>query len=457
LGSSFNAIRAARKMHEAGAPDNAPPWRWINQAVAKLQEMWPRHRLESLYPSIEEMLIDSELNSARQREVMFSIIRSNPRVSGYSLTSLTDFCGNAEGVMDAFRDFKAGHVPMLQAGWAKLRWCLFVNPMHGYADQPLRIKATLASEDALSAGTYPATLQIAGPQGVVWEKTVSVTVPDGPEPPLAYTVFEEDVAVPGLTEGTWKLSATLDGRANAASSELSFFVSDRSRQPAGLGAVTLLGIEQPIRDFLAAHGATLRDYAPGQGTDREVILVGNKVPGDTDAAVAATWQSLDARIARGAHAIFLSPSVFAAGNDPRKWLAIGGSPTVTPGGRDWLYHKDVIAKPHPITAGLETKIMTPDYYGEILSHTMLFQGMPDGGESVAVGMYCTGAPFQFQDGVMIGVYQHHAGRLTLNSLQVAGMLGHPAADRLLLNMVAHAQTTAAPLAPLPDNYEVRLP
>jgi hypothetical protein len=256
LGSSFNAIRADRKMREAGAPDNVPPWRWIAKGVEGLRQTWPKHHLETLYPSIEDMLIDSELNAARQRELMFSIIRANPRISGYSLTSLTDFGGQAEGVMDGFREFKPGHLAVLQAGWAKLRWCLLVNPMHVYADRPFRIKVALASEDALSAGVYPATLRI--------------------------------------------------------------------------------------------------------------------------------------------------------------------------------------------TAGLQTKIMTPDYYGEILSETKLFREVSAPGEAVAVAIYCTGYPFQFQEGVMLGVYNHHAGKLTLNSLQLARMLGHPAADRLLLNMVAHAQAGAAP-------------
>lgn len=442
LGSSFNAIRADRKMREAGAPDNVPPWRWIAKGVEGLRQTWPKHHLETLYPSIEDMLIDSELNAARQRELMFSIIRANPRISGYSLTSLTDFGGQAEGVMDGFREFKPGHLAVLQAGWAKLRWCLLVNPMHVYADRPFRIKVALASEDALSAGVYPATLRIAGPQGVLWEKAVSVAVPAGPLPPLAYTVFDEELTVPGLTEGTWKLSATFDKRANAACSELSFVVSDRSRQPRDLSPITVLGVGRPVREFLAAHGATLRDYAPAQDSDREVILVGEKVADDTDAAVAATWQSLYARIAGGAHAIFLSPDVFSDGKDPKRWLAVCGRPPW--GDRDWLYHKDVIAKPHPITAGLQTKIMTPDYYGEILSETKLFREVSAPGEAVAVAIYCTGYPFQFQEGVMLGVYNHHAGKLTLNSLQLARMLGHPAADRLLLNMVAHAQAGAAP-------------
>jgi hypothetical protein len=448
MGTATNAFRMERKMLAAKAPDHAAAWIWVRKAIVGLQQAWPKYHLETVYPSIEQMLIDSELNGARQRELLFSVIRSNPRVNGYSLTSIIDW-SNAEGVLDAFFEFKPGHLPVLQAGWAKLRWCLFVNPMHVYADQRFRIRVALASEDALPAGTYPATLRIKGPRGVVWQKAVSVTVPAGPLPPLAYTVFDEDVAVPGLTEGTWKLSAALDTRANAASGELSFFVSEKSRQPQGLGPVTVLGVGQAVRDLLTAHGATLRDYAPAQDSDREVILVGERVPGDA-AAVAATWKSLYARIAGGAHAIFLSPEAFSDGKDPKKWLTICGQPPCGDSdwiNHDWLYHKDVIAKLHPLTAGLQTKIMTPDYYGEILAHTAYFREMTAPGDAAAVAIRCTDCPpFQVKTGVMLGTYSCQAGKVTLNSLQVVRMLGHPAADRLLLNMVACARTTAAPRA-----------
>jgi hypothetical protein len=89
-------------------------------------------------------------------------------------------------------------------------------------------------------------------------------------------------------------------------------------------------------------------------------------------------------------------------------------------------------------------------YGEVLSDTVFFRDMTTAGDAVAVAIRCTDYPYQFQEGVMLGTYQYHAGKLTLNCLQLERMLGHPAADRLLLNIVAHARATAAPLQPLPE-------
>jgi hypothetical protein len=452
LGSSYNALRDQRKMQQAGAAKSAFAWRWITPAVENLQRAWTAYHLETLYPSIEEMLVDSELNAARQREIMFNVVRGNPRINGYSLTSWVDCWGLAEGVIDGFRECKPGHLAVLREGWAKLRWCLFVNPVHVYAGAPVHLKVALASEDALPAGTYPVTLRIAAGRQVLWQKAATVTIPAGQDPPLAYTVLDEDVAPAGLVEGTCSLSASLDHRDNAASHELSFFVSERSKQPRDLGPITLLGVKPPVRALLAAHGATLREFAPRERLDREVILVG-----DTVAGGAAAWRSLYAHVACGAHAVFLSPAVFSAGATPNRWLALANKGDQV-GRRDWLYHKDVVAKPHPFLAGLQTRILTPDYYAEVLADTRFFRNVSPPDDTVAVAIHCTmgDGAFECSSGVMLGTYRHHAGRFTLNALNLLSNLGHPAADRLLLNLPAHARGTAAAVHPLPANYDAEL-
>ena len=285
LGSSYNALRDQRKMQAAGAPKSAYAWRWITPAVQGLEKAWSKYHLEKVYPSIEPMLVDSELNAARQRELMFNIVRSNPKINSYSLTSVVDCWGAAEGVMDAFRELKPGHLAVLQAGWAKLRWCLFVNPMHVYADQPIHLRVAIASVDALPTGTHPAVLRIVGSSGSVWQKAVTVSVPAGPNPPLAYTVFDEDVTRPGLSEGTYCLSAAFSKRENATSQQLAFFVSEKSKNLRLSFPISVLGVNQAVRGFLTASGAVVRDYAPDNYFDREVILVGDAV-----GSVAAPWR-----------------------------------------------------------------------------------------------------------------------------------------------------------------------
>ena len=63
--------------------------------------------------------------------------------------------------------------------------------------------------------------------------------------------------------------------------------------------------------------------------------------------------------------------------------------------------------------------------------------------TAAVGIHCCFVP-AYEDGVIIGIYNHHAGKFTVNTFNIIGNLGNPAADRLLLNMAARA---------LPADYE----
>jgi len=57
---------------------------------------------------------------------------------------------------------------------------------------------------------------------------------------------------------------------------------------------------------------------------------------------------------------------------------------------------------------------------------------------------------------VLGTYRHHAGHFTVNGLDILGHLGNPAADRLLLNLVAEAQSDAAALQPLPADYDAEM-
>ena len=464
-GSSYNAIGEKREMEQAGAPATAYAWIWINPAVKGLEDTWKSYDLFGIYPSPEDMLVDSALSQSRQRAMTFSIVRSNPRVSGFNLTSLEDCWGTGEGFMDGFRNFKPGELAALQAGWAPLRWCLLVNPTNVYADKPLRVRVALSNEDVLPGGDYPALLKISGAGGVLWRSKVTAHFESGADAPMACTVFDGDVTVPGLAEGTYTLEAELSGRANAAASSLAFTVT-RPLHAQPLGAVTVLGLDAKARDLLLRGGATIHDYAEGEQIDREVILVGDSFSGK-----AAAWRALYARSARGAHVVFLAPTVFLtdlkANPATPTWLALGTKGALVKDD-DWLYHKDVVAMNGPAFDGLQTKLMTPEYYEGMLAQTPHFEGTAHPDEAEAVAIRCVGlvsskqnfnfglGDMDYEDGVMIGTYRHHAGRFTINALDILGNLGNPAADRLLINLVNEARSDAASVQPLPANYDAEL-
>ncbi len=472
MGSLYNSIREERDMNQAKAPESAYAWNWIRPDVAGLKSTWRKYGLAEVYPEIENMLIDSELSASRQRELIFSIVRSNPKVNGYSLTSMNDAWGAGEGVMSTFREFKAGHLSVLKAGWAPARWCLFVNPMNAYSDRPLHLKVALANEDYLAAGEYLATLKIDGARGTVWRRDLTLTLRGGSNAPLAYGLIDEDVSIAGLQPGEYALKASLGNVRDIASDNLSFTVTDRTLLPGKLGDITVVGLGEAAEELLRHQGARLHHLSEGSDVNHEVILLGDTLGDD-----AKPWRALYARIARGAHAVFLSPSIFGPKRNgapktwadttksPVRWLALPGSTRLSGGGeglvskRDDLYHKEVIAKSGPIFDGLRSKLMAPEFYGELLEDASYFDAVPIPDETSAVAISC-GFYFiseaQYSDGVVIGSYKHHAGHFTICGFNILGHLGSPAADRLLVNLARAAAADANACSKLPADYDAEL-
>lgn len=464
-GSSYDPFNEQRELERAGAAANAYAWNWVRPALRGLQQTWKTYGLNEVYPSIETMLRDSALAQSRQRARTFSRVRANPKVIGFNLSSLNDAWGSGEGFIDNFRQFKPGELEVLRAGWAPLRWCLLTDSSNLYPDQPLHLRASLANEDRLPAGDYPARFKISGPGGVVWRKASTIQIRSGADAPMAWSAFEGDISLAGTEPGAYVLETELSGRTNAAAGRLEFTVARPVRsQP--LGQITVLGVNDPTRALLRRSGAELRDYVAGAPSDREAILVGDGFHGTP-----AAWRALFARCARGAAVVFLAPNVLladpAAGRGAPQWLPLRQKGTLV---RDveWLYHKDVVAKPGPAFIHLPTGLMTPESYQGVLAETPYFAGLAVPDETAAVAVRCVGiiasaggakggvGYFEYRDGVMLGSYRHHAGRFTINALNLLPQLGNPAADALLLNLAAEARSRAASLQPLPGDYDAEL-
>ena len=84
---------------------------------------------------------------------------------------------------------------------------------------------------------------------------------------------------------------------------------------------------------------TTREFDPSADVSRNVILVGANPP----PAKAEAFRELAKQIARGSHAVFLSPEVFHEEDDRTRWLPLANKGTLA----DlpvWLYHKDDWAK-----------------------------------------------------------------------------------------------------------------
>jgi hypothetical protein len=457
IGSLFNVIRETRCFEQAGVRSDLFDVAYMRYLADKVIADWNRWGFDGVYATPEDMLRDSQRLHSRQRLLGFDLIRSNPRICGFNLTGILDHGMTGEGLWTFNREWKPGVVDALSDGWAPVRWCLFAEPMHGYAGRKLHIEAVLANEDVLGPGTYPVTFRISGPQGVAWEQRGELRLPEpvaGEDPPLAVPALSAEVELAG-SAGLYEFRAYMEHGGAPAGGTLKFYLSDPADLLACRARVTAWGIEPAVTAWLQARGVEVRPFSTQATDGREVILVGKPAEEERDAA---HWIELARRMAAGSAVIFLSPAAFGRGEAPLGWLPLAVK------GRcywfhDWLYHKECVAKASPAFAGLQAKgIMDWDYYGLVIPH-YLYDGQETPDEVVAAAFAVSHTSREgYASGLLLASYRFGAGRFTLNTIPILENLDrHPAADRLLINLINEAGTSVdRPLAPLPADFDAHL-
>jgi hypothetical protein len=109
--------------------------------------------------------------------------------------------------------------------------------------------------------------------------------------------------------------------------------------------------------------------------------------------------------------------------------------------------------------GLQGKgILDWYYYGAVLPR-YVFDGQETPAEVIAASFaagYST--PGGYASGVLLGSYHIGAGQFMVNTFSILDNVDlHPAADRLLLNLIQHAaEPTRESVAPLPGDFPTLL-
>jgi len=107
---------------------------------------------------------------------------------------------------------------------------------------------------------------------------------------------------------------------------------------------------------------------------------------------------------------------------------------------DWLYHKDCVAKPGPLFEGLASGLLDWDIYGQTIPDHVI---RTDRRGEIAAASFAVGAPVPngYMSGILAASYDEGAGRILVSTFRILDHVGvHPAADRLLLNLVNLART-----------------
>jgi hypothetical protein len=423
IGSAVDLWRTTRHFERLGKTD-VEDARFYRHKLDRFLADWERWKLDELYPRPEDFFTASQRKMAGQRTLGLNAIRSNPSLVGYSLTGMNDHVSCGEGLTTTFRELKPGAVDAMFEGFAPLRLCLFVEPVNVYRGARVRLEAVLANEDALAPGDYPVRLLVVGPKNRrVFEKTVNVTI--GKQSPFTLPVFSQDSVVDGPS-GRYRFLASLERGGAATGGEAEFHVADPAELPTVTSKVVLASDDAELAKWLAGRGVQVAKLDEGPAMPHEAILV-SKTPPD--------FEKLWARVRRGATVVFLSPEVLKKDNQPLGWLPLANKGSLFPI-QGWLYLKDEWAKTHPIFDGLPSGgLMDYTFYREVIPD-LVFAGQEPPAEAVAGAIK---ASQDYASGLMLAVYKLDAGRIVVNTLLIRENLGsHPAADRLLLNLLRYA-------------------
>jgi hypothetical protein len=444
IGSLFNVIREQRHYEQVGArPDLVDHALLRHQSDALIAD-WKRLGFDDVYPFPEDMLLDSQRLHARQRTIIFDVIRSNPRLNGYNLTGMLDHAMTGEGLWNFWREWKPATFEAVTDGWSSLRWCLFSDAMHVYAGRPVTLEAVLANEEVLKPGEYPARFRVLGPNGLVWEKSTTVTVPESN--PLAIPVLRETVVINGPA-GEYTFAATLERGGAPTGGRLKFFLSNPESLPTLTGIAVSWGLSDKARQWLAGRGLQVQSVTDSIPAGTRLVLVG--LP--ENATEPKMWQALQERMVAGGTVLFLDGKLFQENDTATAWLPVqnkGKAYTFN----DWLYHKECVSRRHPVLAGLQGPgIMDWDYYGPVIPHDV-FEGI-DTPDDVIAASFVTGhhsIDKGYASAVLMGAWQRGSGRFVLSTPYILGNLDtHPAADRLLVNLILYSQNAPGYASPRP--------
>jgi hypothetical protein len=274
----------------------------------------------------------------------------------------------------------------------------------------------------------------------------------GQDGPLVVPGIKEEVVLTGPA-GTYEFVPYVQTGVSPPETSWEFHLSDPASLPRLNAKVTAWGVSESVAAWLKTHGVVVAPFTGTSPATRELILVGD-ASGESNVA----WKELAARMARGSTVVFLSPQTFKREKDGAARLPLAKKGRVFRF-EDMLYHKECVAKAHPVFEGLQGKgVLDMYYYGPMWPH-YLFDGQDTPAEVIAAA-FATGysTPGGYASGVLLGSYKFGTGQFIVNSFPILDYIDkHPVADRLLLNLIQHGtDSVAAPVAALPADFETQL-
>ena len=426
IGTNFNVIHEARMFEQYGADPDLCDYKWVREQSEGLKRDFSKFGFDRVYPFPETMLIESQRLGARQRTLGFNLIRANPQIAGFSMTGLLDHGMCGEGLWSYWRRWKPEMFDAISDGFSPLRFCLMTWQTNAYSGREFRVKASLATEDALSPGRYSASFRIVRDCVTVWSKDTEIVIPESM--PLAVPVFDERITL-DVPTGKYTLLANLNNGGSPTGEKLDFYITDTSYLNAQGTSVRVWGVNEKAAAFMTCRGVNV---LPFSGETDLPVIVGNPEDHGDD----AKWNSLRTAAENGHKPVFMQSRLFL--DNPELTAKTGFADFRCVYTQDFLYHKEYVPMPHPIFDGLRPGMMDLDYVSTVFPHeTIETEASP---EPICSG-FVTGSIWvegAYRSSYSIAEWKTGRGSVILSMPYVLENIGdNPIADILLINTVKY--------------------
>lgn len=428
---------------------------------------WEKFHLNECWARPEDYIKDAYKTAASLRIMAETAIRSNPYLIAYIPTNSVADYSMGESVATNFRRLKPELIEPILLANSSVRWCLRTEPQSLYKGNRVRLSVSFSNLDILSAGNYPASIQVIDPNmQTVYYKKMSVNIDEinkEKNSPFAQSILEEDIMIDGPA-GKYQLLATLEGR-TATGGKTDFYVTDKNNFPKKTQEVAIIGTNVFLNDWLKEHNIKVIPFNEKNKTKRQIILVVEETADST------TMINLASQMVRGSTIIFLTPATFSKGENTTYWLPLKNKGAIKPmDAVAGYYRSDRWAKKHPVFYGLHSGGMLDyKFFRNIISLNALSQEYSIRGkgphtfdEAVTPLDYpleticgATRISHTYCSGVHMGVWNFGQGKFIVNTLHVIENLGKdPAADKLFCNLLNYAsENMNEPMGKLPNDYE----
>ncbi|MBR0226278.1 MAG: hypothetical protein IJL92_09495 [Thermoguttaceae bacterium] len=438
IGSAVDLWRLVRLYEQHGGTEAADAkhyrWRYVN-----FMKDWNRWRLDDVFATPSDFFRQAIALMAEQRRIGINAIRANANVVAHSVTGTHDQGISGEGLTTIFRELKPGTVDAMADVFAPLRFCNFVEPVQAYVGQKVKIESVLVNEDVLKPGDYPVRFVVVGPNNErLYDKTLTLTIPtpgEGEDLPMVMPALSDEFTIDvNCVGGECRFIAELEEGGATAGGVERFYTFDRRKFPrVGDGRIFVWGDDPDLLRKLkqiniAAEPFTQQDWNAAELRPGDRLIVGKTNNRASDEEFKRLYESVQ----NGVGVLFLSPDVFAKGDDATHWLPFRNNGVFSTM-EHWLYHKDDWARRDPAFDGLECGgVIDYVYYRDVVPVVTFRDQIPEPTVAIAGGFNTQRG---YEGGLSLAEWDYGKGKIVLSTWLIQENLPSPIAERLLRNLL----------------------